>query len=111
MSALLYSISGGILSFLATIIVKTLGGKHVSIIGVSASSAVFHNVGQLLTASLILNNFNTFLYLPVLSLVGIMTGVFIGMSANYLLAHLLRLPYFRERLALEKNVDAITYDS
>ena len=111
MSALLYSISGGILSFLATIIVKTLGGKHVSIIGVSASSAVFHNVGQLLTASLILNNFNTFLYLPVLSLVGIMTGIFIGMSANYLLAHLLRLPYFREMLALEKNVDAITYDS
>ena len=111
MSSLLYSISGGILSFLATIIVKTFGGKHVSIIGVSASSAVFHNIGQLLTASLILHNFNVFLYLPVLSIVGIITGVFIGLSANYLLAHLLRLSYFRDKLALERNTDAITYEN
>lgn len=111
LSSLLYSISGGILSFLATIIVKTLGGKHVSIIGVSASSAVFHNIGQLLTASLILHNFNLFLYLPVLSIVGIITGVFIGLSANYLLAHLLRLSYFRDKLALEKNTDSITYEN
>ena len=64
-----------------------------------------------LSAKIARSNLNTFLYLPVLSLVGIMTGVFIGMSANYLLAHLLRLPYFRERLALEKNMAAITYDS
>ena len=109
MSSLLYSISGGILSFLATIIVKTFGGKHVSIIGVSASSAVFHNIGQLLTASIILHNFNTFLYLPVLSIVGIITGIFIGLSANYLLSHLSRLSYFRSRLSLNKNIDSITY--
>ncbi|WP_296647049.1 Gx transporter family protein, partial [Romboutsia sp. 13368] len=94
LSSLLYSISGGILSFLATIIVKTLGGKHVSIIGVSASSAVFHNIGQLLTASLILHNFNVFLYLPVLSIVGIITGVFIGLSANYILNHFYKTSYF-----------------
>ncbi len=62
MSTLLYSATGGIFSFIITILVKKLGGKHVSIIGVSASAAVFHNVGQLLVASIILNNFNIFLY-------------------------------------------------
>lgn len=94
LSTFLYSASGGILSFIITIITKKLGGKHVSIIGVSSSAAVFHNIGQLLTASLILNNFGVFLYLPILSIVGIITGIFVGLSANYLLAHLSRLPYF-----------------
>jgi heptaprenyl diphosphate synthase len=102
-SMLLYSATGGILSFMATLIVKELGGKHVSIIGVSASAAVFHNVGQLLAASLILNNFNMFLYLPILSGVGIGTGIFVGLSANYLLSHLLKLPYFKNRLDLKSN--------
>ncbi len=103
MSALLYSISGGIFSFIITILVKELGGKHISIIGVSASAAVFHNVGQLLVASFILENTSVFLYLPILSSMGIVTGIFVGLSANYLLAHLKRLPYFKNKLALEKN--------
>lgn len=94
-SSLLYSVTGGILSFIITVIVKELGGKHVSVIGVSASAAVFHNVGQLLAASLILNNFSIFLYLPILSITGIVTGIFIGLSANYILNHLKTLPYFK----------------
>lgn len=94
-SSLLYSVTGGILSFVVTIIVKKLGGKHVSVIGVSASAAVFHNIGQLLAASLILNNFNIFLYLPLLSIIGIITGIFIGLSANYILNHFKTLPYFK----------------
>ena len=91
---LLYSATGGILSFIATIVVKELGGKHVSIIGVSASAAVFHNIGQLLAASLILNNFSMFLYLPVLSMAGIGTGIFVGLSANYLLFTLSKITLF-----------------
>ena len=101
-SNLLYSFTGGILSFIATLIVKELGGKHVSIIGVSASAAVFHNVGQLLAASLVLHNIGVFLYLPLLSIAGIVTGVFIGLSANYLLAHLAKLPQFKS-LEYSKN--------
>lgn len=95
LSTLLYSSVGGILSFFVSVLVKELGGKYVSIIGVSASAAVFHNIGQLLVASLILNNFGVFLYLPVLSIAGIGTGIFVGLSANYLIAHLNKLPYFK----------------
>lgn len=93
-SSLLYSITGGVLSFIITIIVKKFGGKHVSVIGVSSSAAVFHNIGQLLAASLILNNFSIFLYLPLLSITGIITGIFIGLSSNYILNHFKVLPYF-----------------
>lgn len=103
MSTLLYSATGGIFSFIASILVKKIGGKNVSIIGVSASGSVFHNIGQLLAASIILENINMFLYLPVLSTIGIVTGVFIGLSANYLLSHLSKLPYFKEKLNLDKS--------
>lgn len=102
-SMILYSAAGGILSFIAIVLVKEIGGKHVSIIGVSAAGAVFHNVGQLLVASLILQNFNVFLYLPLLSLAGIVTGIFVGLSANYILYHLLKLPHFSKDLASNTN--------
>lgn len=95
LSTLIYSSVGGILSFFIAILVKELFKDKVSIIGVSASAAVFHNVGQLLVASLILNNFGIFLYLPILSVAGIGTGIFVGISANYLLTHLRKLPYFK----------------
>ncbi|MBS5786737.1 MAG: Gx transporter family protein [Clostridioides difficile] len=103
-SALLYSATGGVLSFIVTILVKKLGGKYVSVIGVSTSAAVFHNIGQLFAASLILNNFGVFIYLPILSIAGIGTGFFIGLSANYILNHLKKLPQFRGKLMLEESL-------
>ncbi len=94
LSTLIYSSVGGILSFFTAILVKELFKDKVSIIGVSASAAVFHNIGQLIVASLILNNLGIFLYLPILSIAGIGTGIFVGISSNYLLTHLRKLPYF-----------------
>ena len=102
-SMLLYSTTGGILSFLVTVLVKEVGKKHVSIIGVSASAAVFHNVGQLLAASLILDNIGVFLYLPLLSIAGIGTGIFVGLSANYILSYLLKMPQFKNNITKSKQ--------
>lgn len=87
-STLIYSISGGFLSFLVIIIVKETFKDKVSVIGVSTSGAVFHNIGQLLAASIILENFGVMLYLPILSIAGIGTGIFVGLSANLMLSHL-----------------------
>ena len=101
-SSLLYSISGGVLSFIVTILVKQLGKRYVSVIGVSTSAAVLHNVGQLFAASIIFKNFNIFLYLPILSMVGIGTGIFIGLSANYILNHFSKSSYFNKMLNLDK---------
>ena len=95
LSSFMYSAAGGILSFLSMVTVKELFKDKVSIIGVSSSGAIFHNVGQLIIASLIVKNIGVMLYLPILSIVGIGTGIFIGITANYAVAHLRRLPMFK----------------
>lgn len=94
-STLIYSLSGGLLSFIVMLIVKETFKSHVSIIGVSASAAVFHNIGQLIAASLILENAGVMLYLPVLSIAGIGTGIFVGIAANLMLEHLNKILYFK----------------
>lgn len=95
LSSFMYSAAGGILSFLAMISVKEVFKDKVSIIGVSAAGAIFHNIGQLLIASSIVKNIGVMLYLPVLSAMGIGTGIFIGITANYIVEHLRKLPMFK----------------
>lgn len=97
-SMLIYSASGGILSFLIIVLLKHFGKKYFSIIGISAAGAVFHNIGQLLAASLVLENFGVILYLPFLSIAGIVTGIFIGITANYILNHLKKIPGLKKAL-------------
>lgn len=96
LSSFMYSASGAILSYLIMIFAKNVGKDNLSIIGVSASGAVFHNIGQLLIASAIVRNINVMLYLPVLSIAGIGTGIFIGITANYAINHMVKLPYFKK---------------
>lgn len=95
LSSFMYSAAGGTLSFFAMVFVKEIFKDKVSIIGVSASGAIFHNVGQLLIASSIVKNIWVMLYLPVLSAMGIGTGIFIGITANYVVGHLRKLPMFK----------------
>lgn len=102
-SGWLYSTSGAFLSFIAMIGVKEIFKDKVSIIGVSAAGAVFHNVGQLFMACLILHNIAVMLYLPVLSITGIITGIFIGISANYTVSHMYKLPLFKNIILREKR--------
>jgi heptaprenyl diphosphate synthase len=94
LSTFIYSVSGAILSYFAMILVKELLKDKVSIIGVSAAGAFFHNVGQLVVASAMVENIAIMLYLPILSIAGIGTGIFIGVTANFIVKHLSKLPYF-----------------
>lgn len=95
LASFMYSAAGGILSFLAMIFVKNIFKEKVSIIGVSSAGAIFHNVGQILVAAMIVKNIAVTLYLPILSIVSIVTGIFIGITANYMVNHLLKLPMFK----------------
>ncbi len=95
-SGLLYGGAGALLSFAAMIGLKKLGGDKVSIMGVSAAGAVFHNIGQIIVASLIVQHLGVTLYLPVLSLAGIVTGLFVGMSAQYVIQHMEKINFFRQ---------------
>lgn len=95
LSSFMYSATGGILSFIFMVLIKEVLRDKVSIIGVSAMGAVFHNVGQIIISSLIVQNIGVTLYLPVLSVVGIITGIFIGITANLLISHMSKIPYFK----------------
>lgn len=87
MSAMLYSLAGGILSLLAMILIMRV--KGVSVIGVSAIGAVFFNVGQILMAVVILNTPQLIVtYLPVLMISGVLTGILTGIIARMVMKHL-----------------------
>ena len=82
--SLLYSLAGGLLSFLAMWIGKRT--SWFSVIGVSVAGGVFHNVGQILAVMLVMKNTMFVAYLPVLLVAGIVTGYLIGLLANKMVA-------------------------
>ena len=87
MSAMLYSLAGGVLSLLAMILLSRI--KGVSIIGVSALGAVFFNMGQILMAVIMLNTPQLMVtYLPILMVSGVVTGVLTGVVAQMVMKHL-----------------------
>lgn len=96
LSTLMYGTAGAILSYYIMIFVKAIGKDKISIIGVSASGAFFHNVGQLIVAAIIVQNIAVMLYLPLLSLAGVSTGIFIGITSNFIVKHMSKLPYFKD---------------
>lgn len=102
-SGLMYGSMGALLSFLIMIFVKGILKDKVSIIGVSAAGAVFHNIGQVLVSMWVVKNVGVALYLPFLSVAGIVTGVFVGLTANYVITYIYRLPMLREVIEVERT--------
>lgn len=102
-SGLMYGSMGALLSFLIMIFIKSLLKDKVSIIGVSAAGAVFHNIGQILVSICIVKNVGVALYLPFLSIAGIVTGIFVGLTANYVITYIYRLPMLREVIEVERT--------
>lgn len=80
-SALLFSISGGILCLTGMIFLKRfIDEKHIylsSIIG-----AVLHNIGQVTAAAAVTGTMSVFAYLPVLTVSGCIAGLFTGICAQ-----------------------------
>lgn len=79
MSMMIYSLAGGMLSFLVMYFLKK--GNCLSITGVSISGGVSHNIGQLAVAVLVVRNLKIAFYLPALLMAGLVTGCLIGMLA------------------------------
>ena len=77
----LMSLSGAILS-LGVMILFYLLIKKFSIIGVSVIGSLFHVTGQILVAMFYLGTAYIWLYLPVIAISAIITGVFVGIIAK-----------------------------
>ena len=92
-NAFLYSVAGAAFSLGAMMVLQKTG--KFSIIGVSTAGGIFHNLGQVIVASLVVENIKIMLYLPILAVAGTGTGILIGITAIFTLRHLKRLPIYR----------------
>ena len=80
----LMSLTGCVMS-LGIMILFYLLLKCFSIVGVSVIGAIFHVTGQILVAMLYLGTAYIVLYLPVIGISAIITGVFVGIIARIII--------------------------
>lgn len=80
MTMILYSLAGGVCSFLIMQLVKKT--QFFSMIGASMLGGVFHNIGQILMAMFLVSNMKIITYLPVLLISGVFTGALTGILAK-----------------------------
>ena len=83
MFSIIYSLAGGILSWIVMVLLKRTG--TFSITGVSIAGGVSHNVGQLVVAMLVVESYKAGFYLPVLLVAGVITGFIIGIISSEIL--------------------------
>ena len=76
-----YSLAGGFLSLFGMTLLKKL--NFLSPTGVSVAGGVLHNVGQVLMAMLIMSTAGLGYYLIILTVTGIVSGVFVGLCSSF----------------------------
>lgn len=88
LAPMIYSLAGGAASFAAMVLLKRY--TQLSIVGISAAGGFLHNMAQLLVAAAVLETTALFVYAPVLGIVGIFTGILIGITARGILQKISR---------------------
>lgn len=90
-TAFCMSVSGGVLSTAvmgAYYYISRKSKNGAGILPMSVLGGVFHNMGQLAAASVIMGSALTMSYLPVLVIAGIVSGIFTGILFKLILPHL-----------------------
>ena len=82
---LMYSIAGLIFSIIIMTILKKT--NLFSTIGVSIAGGVFHNLGQIIVAMIVLQTKEIGYYMIVLAVTGTIAGVLIGIAGNLMLKY------------------------
>lgn len=85
---ILYALAGALCSFAAMVFGRRL--KCFSVIGVSVLGGVFHNIGQMIVAMLVVETVYVGYYIPFLIAAGTITGALLGFIAMELRPYLHR---------------------
>lgn len=85
---ILYALAGALLSFIAMMVGRRM--RCFSVIGVSVLGGVFHNIGQIIVAMLVVNTVYVGYYVPFLIVAGTVTGAILGLVAMELTPYLTR---------------------
>lgn len=86
---LAYSLVGAVLSLLVMALMKK--ADFFSPVGVSILGGVFHNIGQILVAIVLLNSTLIGYYMMILTITGTLAGVFVGLTGSILLKRLVNI--------------------
>ncbi len=78
--AIAYSLAGGMLSLLVMYLLKKT--DKLSCISVSIAGGIMHNIGQMMIATFLVDNYYVLYYVPVLMIAGFITGACIGIVAQ-----------------------------
>ncbi len=89
--SIIYALAGAAFSFTAMIIGKRI--NIFSVIGVSVLGGVFHNIGQVIAAILVVETFSIAFYVPFLVIAGTVTGGLIGVVGMEIMPRLNRGGY------------------
>ena len=84
--AIFFALAGAVLSFVIMLIMKKI--NLFSLAGVSIGGGVFHNVGQLIVAMFVVETYAPAFYLPVLLILGAVTGFIIGLVGMRLIPYI-----------------------
>ena len=85
------SLSGGVVSLLAMIILLLIFKEKISFILLSVIGGVLHNVGQLAVSCILTRNIFSLYYLPVLLISGTVAGIITGVILKIVLPALQRI--------------------
>lgn len=86
LQSLCYSAAGGILAYLVMVGLKST--KRFAIVTVSVAGSIFHNVGQILVAMVMVETISITWYLAVLTISGIVAGIVVGTLGGIVLTKL-----------------------
>ena len=89
--SIIYSLAGGLLSLTVMALLKKWGG--FSLQGISIAGGVFHNIGQLIVAAVVVETFSVTYYFPVLLVAGLLTGLVIVIVAEMMLKRLVNIQF------------------
>ncbi|MBP1924947.1 heptaprenyl diphosphate synthase [Sedimentibacter acidaminivorans] len=80
----IYSVTSGVLSVIVMHMGLKYTKKYFSLIGISVLGAITHNASQITVSAIMFESLSMYTYLPIMSLVSIFTGCFVGYTSIYI---------------------------
>lgn len=91
LTSFIYSFLGGVFSVAVMSLAKRSG--KLGVMGTSVLGGVFHNIGQLVAAGIMISTLNTMYYLPILLVCGVISGAVCGAVTAVALKNLEKFNY------------------
>ncbi len=101
--SIIYSLGGGLLSLLVMCLLLYFFKDRLSLMLVSIFGAIFHNLGQVIVAAIVVQTTSLLLYFLFLMLLAIPTGLFIGLTTRELMRLLNKTTIFAKLNPPQKN--------